>query len=183
MASAVPQKRVVSSVFITLASPFRATVTPTTPVNNSPVRDLQPAIAPLRSSSASSQDGPIMSPLYARSRPPATLTQSKPTTAPYRLDDTDRCHADGNKKQDEMCVYCEDDFINDSYNLLAVVINDLPLPPPPDDCHEPCDPRNPRQPDAPAEVRSPVHQNLFTVTCRHVSRTFTNAFGKFYRFI
>ncbi|KAA0711704.1 Msx2-interacting protein SMART/HDAC1-associated repressor protein SPEN -like protein [Triplophysa tibetana] len=152
MASAVPQKRVVSSVFITLASPFRATLTPTTPVHSSPVRDPQPAVPPLRSSSASSQDGTIMSPLYARSRPPTTLTQSKPTAVPYRLDDTDRRSADGNKTQDEMCVYCEDDFINDSYNLLAVVINDPPVAPPPDDLHEPCDPRNPRQPDAPAEA-------------------------------
>ncbi|XP_057182375.1 filamin-binding LIM protein 1 isoform X1 [Triplophysa rosa] len=125
MASAVPQKRMVSSVFITLASPFRATVTPTVPVHSSPVRDPQPAITPLRSTSASSQDGSIMSPLYTRSRLPATLTQSKPTAAPYRLDSTDRRSAD------------------------AVIINDLPLTPPPDDLHEPCDPW---QPDAPAEA-------------------------------
>ncbi|XP_058618146.1 filamin-binding LIM protein 1 isoform X2 [Onychostoma macrolepis] len=38
MASAAPQKRVVSSVFITLASPFRATVTPTAHVHSAPCR-------------------------------------------------------------------------------------------------------------------------------------------------
>ncbi|XP_043079757.1 filamin-binding LIM protein 1 [Puntigrus tetrazona] len=38
MASAAPQKRMVSSVFITLASPFRATLTPTAHVHSAPCR-------------------------------------------------------------------------------------------------------------------------------------------------
>lgn len=178
MASAVPQKRMVSSVFITLASPFRATVTPTTPVLSSPVRDPQPAVAPLRSSSSSSssQEGVIMSPsapvspLYARSRPPATLTQSKPTAAPYRLENTDRYSADGNKTRARCAfiVESEDDFINDSYHLFADVINEPALAPPDDLCPPPPhhhDPRNPWQPHAPAEVRSPV----FDLTEYHFS--------------
>lgn len=83
MASAVPQKRMVSSVFITLASPFRATVTPTSPVHSSPARDSHPPAAPSASSSVGSQDVQInspsapVSPLYAQFRPPATLTTER----------------------------------------------------------------------------------------------------------
>uniref|UniRef100_A0A8C2I8H2 Filamin binding LIM protein 1 n=1 Tax=Cyprinus carpio TaxID=7962 RepID=A0A8C2I8H2_CYPCA len=43
MASAAPQKRMVSSVFITLASPYGASVTPTARVHSSPSREQPPA--------------------------------------------------------------------------------------------------------------------------------------------
>ncbi|XP_051766528.1 filamin-binding LIM protein 1 [Ctenopharyngodon idella] len=71
MASAAPQKRMVSSVFITLASPFKATVTPTAHIHSSP-----------RRRSSASQDGRTgpsapTSPLYAQ-----------PTAAPCRRDST-----------------------------------------------------------------------------------------------
>ncbi|XP_067271212.1 filamin-binding LIM protein 1 isoform X2 [Pseudorasbora parva] len=75
MASAGPQKKMVSSVFITLASPFRATVTPTAHLHSSPTREQ-------RRRSSAAQEGwtgsaaPI-SPLYAR-----------PTAAPCRRDST-----------------------------------------------------------------------------------------------
>ncbi|KAK7136489.1 hypothetical protein R3I93_016726 [Phoxinus phoxinus] len=71
MASAAPQKRVVSSVFITLASPFRATVTPTAQVHSSSPTREQPRLR-----SSASHDERI-SPLYAQ-----------PTAAPCRRDST-----------------------------------------------------------------------------------------------
>lgn len=71
MASAAPQKRMVSSVFITLASPFRATVTPTAQVHSSSPTREQPRLR----SSASHEER--ISPLYAQ-----------PTAAPCRRDST-----------------------------------------------------------------------------------------------
>ncbi|XP_050956584.1 filamin-binding LIM protein 1 isoform X1 [Labeo rohita] len=130
MASAAPQKRVVSSVFITLASPFRATVTPTAHVHSSPTRE-----QPLRRTSAS-QDGQIdppapASPLYAQSR-----AHNTPTAAPYRRDNTH--HADTRASAAVV-------------SRTPAAPDDLPLPPPPPhDPRDPCDP-DPGPPAAPAQ--------------------------------
>ncbi|XP_051551224.1 filamin-binding LIM protein 1-like [Myxocyprinus asiaticus] len=156
MASAAPQKRMVSSVFITLVSPFKATVTPTPHMHSSPTRDLQQAAVPLRRTStsscasAASQDGQSsapapVSPLYAQSRPSATNTQTTPTavhdSAPYRLDNTTR-HTD--KRSPDVVS---------SYPPPPSAPDNIPVLPPK---HDPCDPRdpypNPGPPDAPAEV-------------------------------
>ncbi|KTF71414.1 hypothetical protein cypCar_00045601 [Cyprinus carpio] len=74
MASAAPQKRMVSSVFITLASPYGASVTPTARVHSSPSRE-----QPLRRSTAS-QDGQIDPPAPA----PGSRAHNTPAAAPYR---------------------------------------------------------------------------------------------------
>ncbi|XP_051549206.1 filamin-binding LIM protein 1 isoform X1 [Myxocyprinus asiaticus] len=150
MASAAPQKRMVSSVFITLASPFRATVTPTPHVHSSPTQDMQQTAVPLRRTSSSScasaasQDGQSCppaptSPLYAQSRPSAVNTQTTPTalhnSAPYRMNNTTR----------------QTDVVN-SYPPPPPAPDDLSVPPPK---HDPYDPRGP--PDGPAEVNNACH--------------------------
>ncbi|KAG9353132.1 hypothetical protein JZ751_017708 [Albula glossodonta] len=87
MASATPQKRMVSSVFITLASPHRATITPSTHATNThsaPVRDAQTAtrISPKDCSPINPWEcGHSMLSHTAHSTPPRdTLTASQTTT-------------------------------------------------------------------------------------------------------
>ncbi|XP_055073321.2 filamin-binding LIM protein 1 isoform X1 [Misgurnus anguillicaudatus] len=152
MASAVPQKRMVSSVFITLASPFKATVTPTAHVHSS---SAQNTATPQRTSSTSSSAGPQavqssvqinspapVSPLYARSRPPITPTQTTPTAAPYRLENTDR----------HPRVKSSADVVTSYPFPPSPAPDDLCTLPPPPQQHEPCDLPNPEQADTPAEV-------------------------------
>ncbi|XP_072522457.1 filamin-binding LIM protein 1 [Salminus brasiliensis] len=66
MASAAPQKRMVSSVFITLASPYRATVTPTSQILT-PTPQIQHTAVPL-------------SPTGTQRRPSATSSASQDST-------------------------------------------------------------------------------------------------------
>ncbi|KAK2906460.1 hypothetical protein Q8A67_005445 [Cirrhinus molitorella] len=132
MASAAPQKRMVSSVFITLAPPFRATVTPTAHVHSGPSRE-----QPLRRAS-SSQDGQSdppapASPLYAQSRAHNTPTAA----APYRRDTTRHT----------------DTRASDVVSRAPSAPDDLPLPPPP-----PHDPRDPRDPD-PGAPAAPAQES------------------------
>ncbi|KAI2647868.1 Filamin-binding LIM protein 1 [Labeo rohita] len=88
MASAAPQKRVVSSVFITLASPFRATVTPTAHVHSSPTRE-----QPLRRTSAS-QDGQIDPPAPASPLRTPAAPDDLPLPPPPPHDPRDPCDPD-----------------------------------------------------------------------------------------
>ncbi|XP_059399704.1 filamin-binding LIM protein 1 isoform X1 [Carassius carassius] len=74
MASAAPQKRMVSSVFITLASPFGASVTPTAGVHSSPLRrSMTPQDGPMESRAHSTRHTDTSAPDPVVSRAPDDL--------------------------------------------------------------------------------------------------------------
>ncbi|XP_026874532.2 filamin-binding LIM protein 1 isoform X1 [Electrophorus electricus] len=157
MTSATPQKRMVSSVFITLSSPYRATVTPTplipTPmpqILGTPVRDMQHSATPLSptgahrrpsASSTATQEGVCggfslpASPLRAQARPslltpaPETRTALIANGSPHPAPSS--LGSTGQGKQE----YCPKEFFPSPPppKPLDSEVSDVPVasPPPP----------------------------------------------------